>query len=293
MLEDYGSAFKQIREDKRLSIRELEGYSKNLDKDLASSRSSISKFEIQSTNISFPKLSLLLNILNVSVAEYALHAEEVVDPVADDFDSIASAFDQRDLKTLKYLEERYNANSDKLPRNKHMKLICNSLIRRINNDLTNEGMLSEIEEYLLNTDYWHYYEFALFSNTMFLFDIERLDTLLKRAVERMEIYSTFNKHTDELSIMLSNAIGHLLENNHRKLAKKYLTILKAHLTKHPRAIYEKIRYKFFVGLDECLYGNKEEGVKIIRTMIEELRGFDLTIEADKYENFLNSKILDD
>lgn len=292
MLNNYGRVFRKLREDKGLSTRELANYTKQISKEYASSKSSIAKFENKSTNIPFPKLSVLLNVLNVTVEEFALHAEEVHNSIEVDFDSIRRAFDEKDCEALEYLANQYRKEKGMLFRNEHLAQICDGFVKRIKGkDHGEVGQLTEVEKYLLNTDYWHYYEVNLFATTMFFFDEERLDTLLKRAIKRMDKYNELNVYSDDSVTLLTNAIGHFSENGYRDLAQKYLIILKKHLDAHPRAIYEKIRFKFFVGLDSCLYGDRNEGIKKIKAMIEELREYDLEVEANKYESYLHTTII--
>lgn len=160
MIENYGQAFRIIREDKKISIRHLDKIYKKAYPNRPISASNISKFEREETNIGFPTIVNLLNVLNIPVSEYVLEVEELQDSVSDDFRGIKEAYFLEDTKRLNYLKDYYKKNSGVLIRYEHLSILCDCLIQSINNYKVISEDIKIIQYYLLSIENWHYYSFS-------------------------------------------------------------------------------------------------------------------------------------
>lgn len=291
MIDQYGKIFKEIRLNKGMSIEKLSDYSNNLSVENSISKSGISKFENENSNISLPRLSNLLNVLNMSIEEFAMYAQEIENPMGNDLNDIATAFKKEEIHSLHFLSKSYKLHADIIPRNKHMYIFCEALIKRLNNGTIDNGLIDEIIKYLQNIDHWHFYELTLFTNTMFLFEPEIIDFLLSRASKRMNEYKRLSYHYDYEAIMLSNAVTYFLEINHLAYANKYLGVLGKYLQKNPRAVFEKLRFRFLLGLNTFKSEDTNKGISMMKEVISQLKSLDLEEDAIRFEHYLKNQLL--
>lgn len=288
MIEQYGKAFRSIRKNKGISVRRLAYYSK-FESNEGISSAGISKFERESSNLSLPKILNLLNIMNVPVSEFALFAEEFQNTVEEDFNNIWKYFSQQDIESLRYLEKVYLNNIDKLPRNNHLAILCNELINRIEGIAPNRENLGEIEIYLLNTDTWYYYELVLFTNALFLFEPNRVDSLAKRAITKIEDYKHLKKEKNERIYMLFNIVIFFMENDYIFLSEKYLEIAKKEL-KATRFLYEKVKCLYLEGCLEIKKANINSGCSICEEAISLMERLDIKTEAEQHKQYLQDML---
>lgn len=289
MIEKYGQAFRALREDKGVSIRKLEKLYKKAYHSKIISASNISKFEREETNIGFPTIVSLLNVLNIPVSEYVLEVEELQVSVSDDFRGIKEAYLLEDIKRLNYLKNYYKDNKDVLVRYEHLSVLCDCLIQSINNQNIDTEARKVIQQYLLNIENWHYYEVVLFANTIFIFDSEILQLLLKKAITLLDEYKSMSRTRHEVALLLSNAIQVFLENNQLETAKTYIDLVFNHL-KGSRYIYEKLQFDFLLGCYYHLSGNKYKGIKKAEEAINLMRQLELVEEAKSYELYLSELV---
>lgn len=282
MIEKYGQAFKELRESKNVSTRFLSELSEKSNSSRKISASNISKFEREETNIGFPKIVNLLNVLNIPINEYILKVEELKDSVMDDFNGINEAFRKNDISRLQFLEDRYLASKEELIRNEHLSVLCHALKKRLTKEPVETAKIEVIQHYLFSIDNWQYYEVALFTNIIFIFDGEVIGLLAKKAVKVLNNYNQISRYSDEMVLMLMNVVVVMLEKRQLDLVRTYIFKIEDYLS-GSRYIYERIKCSFLNGCCYYLTGDKDKGEKLAEAAVRNMELFELENEAKAHK----------
>lgn len=145
----YGKAFHDLRIQHGFSLSAFE--------ELGIAKSTLSNFENGKSMLSFDRLDIALQKMNVSPLDYSLminNGEQ--DNYISIFDEIEHAYYQRNIKQLQYI---YEINKEGSNEQKLIAFSARGLYRR----LTIEE-LNEIEFYLKGVQFWGFFELSILAN---------------------------------------------------------------------------------------------------------------------------------
>lgn len=213
-----GTTLKQIREEKSLSLDQL---SENI-----LSKSQLSKFERNLSDISAIKLIMLLKKLNVELSEFSLL---INDKEKDDeynmLVDITQAILTMNKKKADYLVEKAKLydSSTKSNSSKLNYIMIYSLSLQLTKDKLPIEYCDFLIDFLFKIENWTKYELILYGNTMHSLPIDSVNLLSKELTSRTLLYSSIN---DSIIVnLLFNTVIINLENNQQKQAAFFISAL--------------------------------------------------------------------
>lgn len=253
---EIGEAISQLRKDKNLSIKDL--CSDRL------SRSAYTRFVNGETDTSSTNFLFFLEKLQVSLNEFMFVKNDYHLSESEAYlIKIQKYFLNEDLNGLKSIEKDCtfltNHQNDTFH---HLSLLSNIYRSRITNTQINSTLIQELKKYLLNVDTWTHYEILLFNNSMFIFDIDFIELVLRRAIKGLDRYHPIRNYTSESFAMLSNVLNIYLSSKElHKASKLYKNMLSKELSEE--LVRERLHLAFYDALLALIIHNDINGhVKI-------------------------------
>lgn len=276
----YGKIVSKLRKNKNYS---LENACRN-----TMTKSFLSKYEREKVNISVTKFFKLLDNLNVEYDEidyikngYRLSSKRRVE------ERIIMAFQKIDLEELEKLNreliQELETTEDIFFLHNH--LLVYSLICRVKNEKIDEEKVLPIKYYLFNTQYWGYYELRLFTNMMFIYDLETLEFLIEKALKEVYLYRDLNANQDDLARMLINRVLCCFDQHNNRKAQKYLKTIESIGVKET-AFFEKVTIEFLNGILLIKNGHKTSGEEKCLFSLEVFKRLGMKEYASYYKNYL-------
>ncbi|MGJ0715560.1 hypothetical protein [Enterococcus raffinosus] len=105
---------------------------------------------------------------------------------------------------------------------KHLCILSNLLICYVNNESFNKEEVQEIKEYLFKADIWMYYELFLFTNSLFIFDLDVIDILFKKVSNSL---NTMVVNNTDIFMLVANILSLCFQKNDLNRIRKYIKIL--------------------------------------------------------------------
>lgn len=247
-------------------IRELRLNKKILAKDLYRNiltRAAVVKFEKGDSDTSSEKLFEILNRLNITLEEffYLYFKKSYGDKMNLSPSEYMVAFYNRDLKMLEKISELSEIQYLKSGniRYLHNKIISNTLMDSIMNKehYSSESDTEIIKSYLINCDYWGYYELTLFINTLSFYSDEFIDITYKKTRAHLNTYNKLIRYRNEISILLLNILEKNFRSGNFTSAKSYYNELKKIKNTSLDNMYYQAMIAYFGKLLEYVEGEKE------------------------------------
>lgn len=240
---DFGGTFRKLREGKNLSISSIS--------DDNISKSMISKFERNQSDISVSRFFHLLNKINVRPPEFEITLNEFY---ADGFQMLLSdvtAYSMEgNTRKLKALSDRelgiYYENKNTINKLNHLMIeVMISMVE--NKELPADKDFSYITNYLFNCEYWSYYELVLYGNTMGKMDIEKVLIFSKHIPSKTLLMKDAGNLYAICINLIMNTISIFIENGYQNESRYFLVVLDQ-LDIEETMIFEKVLHKYYEGL---------------------------------------------
>ncbi|MGX6979939.1 Rgg family transcriptional regulator [Vagococcus elongatus] len=270
----YGPTIRDIRLNKGYSHKEI--YTGILSKSYAI------PFEKGEHDLTVSKLEKILERLELSYEElvYIHNGYEHVERTQN-FKKIAEAANSGNIPKLEEIYLQLSPkNSDSGKFQAAFARIC---LEREKNEQTgsekttfDKKTVEYISNYLRKKDSMFLIEINVFINNIDIFPYELMLILLKQSFKSLKKYRDFYKFPNIVSSLLVNSLSVILHQRDWKNFAYYLSQLELYSLDHSQT-FERIVYRFYLGISLMIDGKKEEGEQISLFAIQMLE----TLEQDK------------
>lgn len=260
----YGALFKEFREAKGYSIREVS-------EDIVSYQF-LNNFEKGNSNISLSNFIKLLEKINLTYEEFFnVYDQTLARILHDAIEEIRVVGSSWNILTAQQLIQKYKKLYDETDWivYHHIALAIEMITIMSRGDQQEvsaeyfQNMKREVKDYLFKIETWTYYERKLFIILIFLFSKDEIVEVMNRSLRNMKLNSNKLRMIDSKSIeeMLGNAILELLRKDAVKEAENLLTLLKANIKRDNSIanIADNINTQYVEGLVKCRF-NDESGL---------------------------------
>lgn len=209
MKENIGYILKEIRKEKKITIKELSN--------TRLSSSQLSNIEKSIHIPSSDKLIHLLSMLNITYDEFSLLIEDdyliCKKILGERFIELGNSGNTKELKKIaedcKNLYIEYN---DIYFKHLELQILAAISLHENNFDFTEARIItSPIKNYLGKIENWRQYELSLFNNCLFIFNIDEIIYLEKRSLDAIENNFDINRNKDLMCILLNNLASYVLD----------------------------------------------------------------------------------
>lgn len=253
-----GPTIERIREDKKIKIKEL--------CDGIITRAAYHRFARGQSDTSAQNFMLFLERLNVSPDEFVLiHNHYTDDKVVAFLKKLSQAYRKQDLAKLRDLRGELELGFPEAKKS-HLSDLLNFRILRLNQGDV-DGKNSNLFKYLINTEFWTHYELVLFTNSMYVFSLDLIDTLLMRCIKDFKRFNQIRPYGNSGFRLVMNAIIVSFEQNKEFYTKKWMKLL-ATIKLEDSDFFERALYVVFKGFYEININNNKMVVPEIMNMIE-------------------------
>lgn len=263
----YGPTIRNIRLDKGYSQKEI--YTGVMSKSYAI------PFEQGEHDLTVSKLEKILERLELSYEElvYIHNGYQHVERTQN-FKKIAEAANSGNIPKL---EEIYQQLSQKISDSDKFQaafaMICLERERSEQNKLEtpifDKHTVAYISNYLVKKESWLLDEIVIFVNTIDIFPYEQMLTLLKQSFKNLKKYQEFNRFPTIISSLLTNSLSIILHQQDWEIFSYYLSQLDLYTLDHSQT-FERIIYRFYLGIFLMVEGKKEKGHQISLSAIQML-----------------------
>lgn len=253
---ELGETISKLRKEKNISIKDLcENYL---------SRSAYTRFVNGETDTSSTNFLFFLERLQVSLNEFIFIQNDYQLPESQtSLLKLQKFFLAENLDGLKSVEQDCDfLSTSKNDIFNHLSLLSKIYQSRIKNIPIDNTIIRQLQGYLTNVDTWTHYEIMLFNNSMFIFDIEFIELVLRRAIKGLERYHPIRNYTSESLLMLSNVLNVYLSSKELDKANKLFKNMFAKELPED-LVRERLHQAFYDGLLVLIIHNDATGhVKI-------------------------------
>lgn len=280
MTTSIGLIYKQLREDKGLSIRQAaEGIV---------TPSYLSKIERGENEISFMKFLQLLGTLNISLAEFsALYAVYEPDENSQITNNIKQAHDAAKINQLQFISDdlREQYSQSQSTNTKNLYLMSKAALADFGISTFSAADIEYIEQYLFSVEHWSKYEYVLFTNTLGHLPLQNVMVLSREVLLQSHSLNVADDIKPILTTLLLNiAIKGICSGNY-KLAKQVLNTAKS--TAFIDNDYkQRLTVLFIEALLDLHNGFVEQGNDKARHVIATFRFLEDNDAAYAFEEFL-------
>ena len=282
-MKQYGETFRQIREQKGYTMRQIA--------DGILSVSFLSKFERGESDISLTYITRLLEKLSMSFEEFFyLHDGVGPEQLEYFFDKADESYVQRDLNQLRELRkialekwETYGLEAFR----------CNTLMLDVYESIiqgelvdSNDDAIDALYHYLFHVEVWGYYELRLYNSTMLLMPMEMVMTLSKTALEKSNHFGKLQKNDHIMIRTLLNTLNYLSAGPtlHEEAYKGFLDFLEN--TNIPQSdLYSRNMLLNIKGIHAIRTGYREKGIDMVKKAIyifSQLGSKELAVTSENY-----------
>lgn len=250
-LTEFGKIFRQFRESKGMSLREVART------DLSASQ--ISRFERGLSSLSVESFYACLNNLNVSLGEFELRYRNYIQDDNIVFNSqISEAYLEGNIPKLLHILDKLVIQDTKIS-------YLNSIVVKTAISMCDPSRkvsqkdIKILSDYLFSIEEWGNYELWLFGNTSFILSPQTLNLLGGEMINRTHFYSSSEENKRKVCMMTLNIISTFLEFDELTYSLKFLnyldriTILETDTYIKMFHKYVKLVYSYKIGDTEALY----------------------------------------
>lgn len=236
----YGSIFKKLRTQKKLSMSFFENY--------GIQKATIQRFETGQSMMGFDRLNTALQAMNVSLAEYEFfinnfehgYVEELLKELA-----IASIFGN--VEKIKEIEKSAFNSEQYL-----LGITAKSCYKKISPD-----DVQEVVSYLYQVESWGYFEMSIFYLTLDQFSEKEIMHLMKSFWDKGKDAYGISKYRQRFMEASFRAVVMLSSKGAKQSANKIME--ESYFQKDTHDIYVQILRKLATGFYEQCFGDKEKG----------------------------------
>lgn len=249
---DYGTHFKLIREGKKISISKLAQKS-------MISKSQISRFERGESEISFSKIVVLLDSLNVSLGEYVslFPKKSSIEKIKEEMSQVKSLAKSQDITSLRKKAKLLNQNS---PEEIFTNILMKSIMHSVDENIyPSQQEIEYLTDYLFKIEFWTYYEIILLGNSIRFINLNTSFLLTKELLNSGSKYHSDSPYNKKMIIQLSlNCAIACIDANELKHANFLIKCIEGFITKE-FYFFEKSILLYVKGYSEYR-ANKTDGM---------------------------------
>lgn len=280
---DIGGTIKKVRTGKNITQNEL---AKNI-----LSRPHLSLIENNKSDVSMGLLLQILEKLHISVEEFVFLANHYSMSESKSMAlKLMNEANKANLKGLnKLLEESKNlfkeyGNYEFY----HISLLADIYIKFLNNNFTIsediQNIANPIKDYLFNLSDWYIYDLKLFSNTLFTFDIDTVESIADKLLTSLKKYESYPTMREDYLNILINMSTYFIEKENYKLSLKFAFKAKQK-TKNEYKIYENIILDINISIANIkLHIEPERNVELIQNRLFLLDSLNFIELKNHYES---------
>lgn len=272
-----GLILKQIRTNKGISLQDAA-------KDIVTS-SYLSKVEHGENEISFSKMLLLLNRLNVSMSEYMTEYETHI----PDFETainrdLTAAYESLSIEQLKIIQNKimHEWNKEKSSNIYNQYIIAKVFIADLSdNDLAPQD-IAYIQNYLFNIEQWSRYEYWFFSTTLIRLPENVILALARDLLLKSDFSSKNIQNLDTYTGLLLNIAIKGIHNNNFQLIKLILPTAKKNAFTNTN-LQHRLIASYIEGLYLLHQGFLDQGHGQVEKTLATMRFMQEPALADRFE----------
>nr|WP_256276792.1 MULTISPECIES: hypothetical protein [unclassified Enterococcus] len=157
-------------------------------------------------------------------------------------------------------------------------MLSNLLICYVNNESFNKEEVQEIKEYLFKADIWMYYELSLFTNSLFIFDLDVIDILFKKVSNSL---NTMVVNNTDIFMLVANILSLCFQKNDLNRIRKYIKILNKLSIKND-IMFSHFLKKFYTSLYGYAATGEERYEADLKLHLSYLESIDLKSMAESH-----------
>lgn len=283
MLQNFGATFKQLRENRQVSLNSLA--------DDVVSKGALSKFENNVTDLSTQRFFHILAKINVDPAEFMTVLNHFTPShlaqLQGQMQEFAVAGNIPAMKKLTAAEKRiWQTTGDQFSQLNY--LMCQCILADVTGQqLVKESDLRPLLDYLFRCETWGYYELLLYGNTMSQLSLATIDQFSKILLTKVAMYPPASGIYETAVITLLNTVDIFLGQGANAKAAQVLTTLDRQKLYEPMML-ERVLIKFYRGILQVQAGQSETGNALIQGALAALRFADCTRFAESADSLLTS-----
>jgi Rgg/GadR/MutR family transcriptional activator len=201
------------------------------------------KFENSDVDSSFEHVFKFLRRINVDLEEFI---SALPDVKTFEYEKVISerqsAFNSQNLEKMKdiswYFQELIKINNS--VRYYHAYLVTELLILRLKEKKPLKKFSQPLYEYLMNCEYWNYYEIALFSDIMYVFDLNVLPTFFRKASKGISKYPKIYRSRNQEIGMYVNYLSLCVRSGNKEQVRYIVHSLNSDINLNEKSTYNRI-----------------------------------------------------
>ncbi|WP_289762572.1 helix-turn-helix domain-containing protein [Lactobacillus intestinalis] len=279
MIIAYGKVFREIREEKGISVRET---AKGI-----VSNSFLSKYELGKSNISFENLFLLLDRINCTITEFIYRANGYkLNSFGELVGSCRKAYEFRDYDELWNLIEKQKKlyESTKNSTYKVRELMIKAALQNLEKYNMSSEEKKYLFEYLFNVETWGYFELSIFGNSISVFNDNQLVQLSKECLNNAPLMRIEMGIRKEIYSVILNVISQLICREKLLEASTLIQKLEIH---DCISMNEKATIRFFEGIIKIMRG-ENSGIDECTFFLKMLKFVGNGVQFKEYKKFFNA-----
>lgn len=286
MLAKYGTIFRKIRLNKKLTLSEVAGS--------ITSSSFLSKFERNESSISIDLFLPLLDNMNIKFDEFAIIAQ--INPSKNFYTQlthIAQLHEKNDLDGLLKIRAAEIAlfTETDTSYHQHLAIIAASAIADATNTLLDHGTILYITDYLVGIAPWNQYELAIFASVVMHLPLVAQETLINELFKQATESRLPAQNIDLIGNSIINILIAHIDNQSYAIANKLMAQLNQLTPVLGGTSWEiLVRLAFLRGILLICNTQRAAGLIIAQQAIATMRLINKTDLANQHSQYL-AKIL--
>lgn len=272
-----GLILKQIRTNKGISLQDAA-------KDIVTS-SYLSKVEHGDNEISFSKMLLLLNRLNVSMSEYMTEYETHI----PDFETtinhaLNAAYESLNVEQLKIIQNKimHEWNQAKSANIYNQYIIAKVFIADLSDKDLAPQDITYIQNYLFNIEQWSRYEYWFFSTTLILLPENVILALASDLLLKSDFSSKNIQNLETYTGLLLNIAIKGIHNNNFQLIKLILPTAKKNAFANTN-LQHRLIAAYIEGIYLLHQGFLDQGHEQVAKTLATMRFLQEPVLADRFK----------
>lgn len=261
-----GNIYRKLRKDKKLTLKEASVHILSI--------SQLSKFECGQNDVSATKLFLLLERVNVTLAEYYSMITDFEECYIDQLiNSVNEYIYYKDYESIDYLvlklEKEYKGSKNKFDYYIYIVIIIKLSNTEYKNSMryVTEEEISELTDYLFSVEDWTYFEIILYSNSLEKIEWQSMMVFSLELSRKATVSLSYENYQKVVIEIILNTLLRCLKENRLFEAKTIQKCAVRLLAKGYRLREQNILL-YCSGLLQYLSGEKESGEKKVLQAIE-------------------------
>jgi len=242
------------------------------------SKSSYWNLENSGVMSSFELVVSCLKRMNVEVDEFIdaldsennLHFENLIE-------ERKIAFNRQDITKLQDLKKIFENNHEQTSsvRYLHASNVCQLMVLRLLRKKPQKQYYKPIHDYLMNCEYWTYYEINLFSATMYTFDFEYVARLFQQARKGITRYPKIHRSWNEETAMLLNYLSLCIQNKEDEHIKQAFKIMEEEIIISDKNLYNRVLVRWAKYIIRGYFTKEEENFIKAAQVIQVFKDYEM------------------